>query len=240
MSATRRPLASTSQTIRRRGFLLVLSSPSGAGKTTITRRLLERDLALSLSVSVTTRPRRPSEIDGRDYHFIDRAAFDRMAEQGELLEHATVFENSYGTPRAPIEAAIAESRDVVTDIDWQGTQQLKQTVPRDLVTIFVLPPSLSALEARLKTRAQDSDEVVAARMAKAREEMSHWNEYDYVIVNDDLQKSVEQAEAIVAAERIKRGRTGDSLPASVIETADNLKRTAQPELSEFVEQLQAA
>jgi guanylate kinase len=240
MSATRRPPASTTQAIRRRGFLLVLSSPSGAGKTTITRRLLERDPTLSLSVSVTTRPRRPSEIDGRDYHFIDRTTFDRMAEQGELLEHATVFENSYGTPRAPIDAAIAESRDVVTDIDWQGTQQLKRTVFDSLVTIFVLPPSLSALEARLKTRAQDSDEVVAARMAKAREEMSHWSEYDYVIVNDDLQKSVEQAEAIVAAERIKRGRVGNSPSASVIETADSLKRTAQPKLSEFVEHLQAA
>jgi len=240
MSAGRHSRAAATQAIRRRGFLLVLSSPSGAGKTTITRRLLERDPALSLSVSVTTRPRRPSEMDGRDYHFIDKAAFDRMVERGELLEHATVFENSYGTPRAPIDAAIVESRDVVTDIDWQGTQQLKRTVADDLVTIFVLPPSLAALEARLKTRAQDSDEVVAARMAKAREEMSHWSEYDYVIVNDDLQKSVEQAEAIVAAERIKRGRSDSSPSASVIETADSLRRTAQPELSQFVEQLQAA
>ena len=240
MSVARRSRASATQAIRRRGFLLVLSSPSGAGKTTITRRLLERDPALSLSVSVTTRPRRPSEIDGRDYHFIDRATFDRMVAQGQLLEHATVFANSYGTPRAPIEAAIAASRDVVTDIDWQGTEQLKKTVPGDLVTIFVLPPSLSALEARLKTRAQDSDEVVAARMAKAREEMSHWSEYDYVIVNDDLQKSVEQAEAIVAAERIKRGRLDNSLADRVLELADSLKRTAQPNLPEFVEQLQAA
>lgn len=240
MSAGRQSRAPATPAIRRRGFLLVLSSPSGAGKTTITRRLLERDKALSLSVSVTTRPRRPSEIDGRDYQFIERADFDRMVAQGELLEHATVFDNSYGTPRAPIDAAIVESRDVVTDIDWQGTQQLKQTVPGDLVTIFVLPPSLSALEARLKTRAQDSAEVVAARMAKAREEMSHWSEYDYVIVNDDLQKSVEQAEAIVAAERVKRGRTVDGPSASAIETADSLKRTAQPELSGFVERLQAA
>lgn len=240
MSAARRSRAPATQVIRRRGFLLVLSSPSGAGKTTITRRLLERDPALSLSVSVTTRPRRPSEIDGRDYHFIDRATFDRMVARGQLLEHATVFENSYGTPRPPIDAAIAASRDVVTDIDWQGTQQLKKTVPGDLVTIFVLPPSLSALEARLKTRAQDSDEVVAARMAKAREEMSHWSEYDYVIVNDDLQKSVEQAEAIVAAERIKRGRLDDGLTDHVLELADSLKRTAQPNLPQFIEQLQAA
>lgn len=240
MSATRRSRAPATPAIRRRGFLLVLSSPSGAGKTTITRRLLERDPALSLSVSVTTRPRRPSEIDGRDYQFIDRTTFDRMVARDQLLEHATVFENSYGTPRAPIDAAIAASRDVVTDIDWQGTQQLKKTVPGDLVTIFVLPPSLSALEARLKTRAQDSDEVVAARMAKAREEMSHWSEYDYVIVNDDLQKSVEQAEAIVAAERIKRGRLDDSLKDRVLELADSLKRTAQPNLPQFIEQLQAA
>ncbi|MFZ2008331.1 MAG: guanylate kinase [Stellaceae bacterium] len=240
MSAARRSRVPATQSIRRRGFLLVLSSPSGAGKTTITRRLLERDPALSLSVSVTTRPRRPSEIDGRDYHFIDRATFDRMVAQAQLLEHATVFENSYGTPRAPIDAAIAASRDVVTDIDWQGTQQLKRTVPNDLVTIFVLPPSLSALEARLKTRAQDSDEVVAARMAKAREEMSHWTEYDYVIVNDDLQKSVEQAEAIVAAERFKRGRRDESASASILETADGLKRSAQPKLSKFIEHLQAA
>jgi len=163
-----------------------------------------------------------------------------MADQSQLLEHATVFGNSYGTPRAPIDEAMASVRDVVTDIDWQGTQQLKKSVPDDLVTIFVLPPSLSALEARLRTRAQDSDEVVAARMAKAREEMSHWSEYDYVIVNDDLQKSVEQAEAIVAAERTKRGRHVESLTDYVLELADNLKRTAQPELSGFVEQLQAA
>jgi guanylate kinase len=239
MSAPRRSRTST-HAIRRRGFLLVLSSPSGAGKTTITRRLLERDPTLSLSVSVTTRPRRPSEIDGRDYHFIDRAAFDRMVRQGELLEHATVFGNSYGTPRALVDGAITEGHDIVTDIDWQGTQQLKKNAPDDLVTIFILPPSLSALEARLKTRAQDSDEVVAARMAKAREEMSHWAEYDYVIVNDDLQKSVEQAEAIVAAERIKRGRLDKTSSGSVVELADALKRTAQPKLSEFVEQLQVA
>jgi guanylate kinase len=193
-------------TIRRRGFLLVLSSSSGAGKTTITRRLLERDPTLSLSVSVTTRERRPSEIDGRDYHFIDRATFDRMVAQGELLEHATVFGHCYGTPRAPIDAAIAEGRDIVTDIDWQGTQQVSASVGDDIVTIFVLPPSRSALESRLKTRAQDSAEVVAQRMAKSAEEMSHWPEYQYVVVNDDLDASVAQAQAIVAAERLKRTR----------------------------------
>jgi guanylate kinase len=196
-----------STTIRRRGFLLVLSSPSGAGKTTITRRLLERDPTLSLSVSVTTRPRRSSEIDGRDYHFIDQARFERMVAGDELLEHATVFGNSYGTPWEPIEVALAAGHDIVTDIDWQGTQQLsKSRVKDDLVTIFVLPPSPGALEARLRTRAQDSDAVVAQRMAKSSEEMSHWDEYQYFIVNDDLEISVAQAEAIVTAERLKRER----------------------------------
>jgi guanylate kinase len=196
-----------STTIRRRGFLLVLSSPSGAGKTTITRRLLERDPSLSLSVSVTTRPRRSSEIDGRDYYFIDQAKFERMVAGGELLEHATVFGNSYGTPSEAIENALAAGRDIVTDIDWQGTQQLsKSRVKDDLVTIFVLPPSPGALEARLRTRAQDSDAVVAQRMAKSAEEMSHWDEYQYFIINDDLEVSVAQAEAILVAERSKRER----------------------------------
>lgn len=201
MSAGRRSLG-----IRRRGFLLVLSSPSGAGKTTITRRLLERDPTLSLSVSVTTRPARPGEVDGRDYRFIDQATFDRMVAQDELLEHATVFGNSYGTPRRPIDEAIAAGRDVVTDIDWQGTQQISGKAGSDIVTIFVLPPSIEALEARLRTRAQDTDAVVAARMAKSAEEMSHWPEYAYVIVNDDLEISVAAAQAIVTAERLKRER----------------------------------
>ena len=236
MTAARRPATA----ITRRGFLLVLSSPSGAGKTTITRRLLERDPALSLSVSVTTRPRRPSEIDGRDYHFLDQAKFDRMVAQGELLEYATVFGNSYGTPRAPIEAALAAGNDVVTDIDWQGTQQLSKTVPRDLVTIFILPPSLAALEARLKTRAQDSAEVVAARMAKSQEEMSHWTEYEYVIINDDLQNSVAQAAAVVTAERGSRGRVHTDPSDTAIATATRLKRTAQPQLVAFVDRLRAA
>jgi guanylate kinase len=198
--------ARKSTAIRRRGFLLVLSSPSGAGKTTITHRLLERDPTLSLSVSVTTRPRRPSEIDGKDYTFIDQASFDRMVVQGDLLEHATVFGHSYGTPRQPIEAAIAAGRDIVTDIDWQGTQQISGQARGDIVTIFVLPPSREALEARLRTRAQDSDAVVAQRMAKSSEELSHWPEYGYVIVNDDLDASVAEVQAIVTAERLKRER----------------------------------
>jgi len=200
------PAHSPATAIRRRGFLLVLSSPSGAGKTTLTRRLLERDATLSLSVSVTTRPRRPSEIDGRDYSFIDQAIFDRMVAEGELLEHASVFGHCYGTPRQPIEAAIAVGRDIVTDIDWQGTQQVSASLSADLVTIFILPPTPQALEARLRTRAQDSDAVVAQRMAKSSEEMSHWPEYDYVIVNDDLEASVAQVQAIVTAERLSRER----------------------------------
>ncbi len=195
-----------SQAIRRRGFLLVLSSPSGAGKTTITRRLLERDPSLSLSVSVTTRPPRPGEIDGRDYRFIDQPRFDAMVAGGELLEHATVFDHNYGTPRQPIEAALAAGRDIVTDIDWQGTQQLSESFPHDLVTVFVLPPSMAALEARLRRRAQDTAEVVAERMAKSAEEMSHWSEYEYVIVNREIDESVAEAQAIVTAERVRRSR----------------------------------
>jgi guanylate kinase len=206
MSPARGPQGVKANSIRRRGFLLVLSSPSGAGKTTITRRLLERDPTLLLSVSVTTRPRRPSEIDGKDYHFIDQATFERMVAEGELLEHATVFGNCYGTPRQPIDAAIAVGRDVVTDIDWQGTQQVKASLRDDLVTIFILPPSSAALESRLRTRAQDSDAVVAQRMAKSAEEMSHWPEYGYVIVNGDLDASVDQAQAILTAERLRLDR----------------------------------
>ena len=192
--------------IRRRGLLLVLSSPSGAGKTTITRRLVDEDPALTLSISVTTRPMRPGEIDGRDYRFIDQRRFDQMVEQEELLEHARVFGNCYGTPRQPIEAALAAGRDVVGDLDWQGTQQLAGKVRPDLVAVFVLPPNTAALEERQRARAQDSASVVAARMAKSAEEMSHWPEYDYVIVNNTVEDSVAQARAIVTAERLRRER----------------------------------
>ena len=192
--------------ITRRGLLLVLSSPSGAGKTTITRRLIERDPSLSLSVSVTTRPPRPGETDGKDYRFIDQARFDAMVAEGELLEHATVFEHHYATPRQPVEAALAAGRDIVTDIDWQGTQQLGAGLPHDIVRVFVLPPGMEALEARLKTRAQDSAEVVAGRMAKSAEEMSHWSEYEYVIVNREIGDSVAEVQAIVTAERLRRTR----------------------------------
>ena len=192
--------------ITRRGFIMVLSSPSGAGKTTLTHRLLQTDPDLSLSVSVTTRARRPNEVEGVAYQFIDRARFDDMVVAGELLEHATVFGNSYGTPRAPVENVLAAGREIVSDLDWQGTQQLEQTIRADLVSVFILPPSVDELERRLTARNQDSPEVVRQRMAKALDEMSHWPEYDYVLVNRDLEESVATLGAIVRAERAKRVR----------------------------------
>ena len=193
-------------TIARRGLMLVLSSPSGAGKTTLSRRLLEADPLVELSISVTTRTQRPGEVDGRDYHFIDTVRFDAMVKQGELLEWAQVFGHRYGTPRAPVEAALARGRDVLFDIDWQGTQQLREKADRDLVSIFVLPPSIPDLERRLRTRAQDSDDVIHARMAKAADEMSHWAEYDYVVINSDIDHAFADVQAILAAERLKRER----------------------------------
>ncbi len=204
---TTRPLPLTpSGPVRRRGLMLVLSSPSGAGKTSISRRLLERHPDLSLSVSVTTRAPRPGEVDGVHYHFVDRATFERMAATGDLLEHAEVFGRHYGTPRAPVEAALADGRDVLFDIDWQGTQQLAENARDDLVAVFILPPSATELERRLRTRAQDSDEEIARRMSKAAGEMSHWPEYDYVVVNADFETSVAQTEAILTAERLRRRR----------------------------------
>jgi guanylate kinase len=186
--------------------LLVLSSPSGAGKTTLSRKLLEADPAVELSVSVTTRKQRPGEVDGQDYHFIDAARFDAMLKQGELLESAQVFGHRYGTPRAPVAAALARGRDVLFDIDWQGTQQLREKAAGDLVSIFVLPPSIPDLERRLRARAQDSDEVIHARMARAADEMSHWAEYDYVVINIDIERAFSDVRAILAAERLKRER----------------------------------
>jgi guanylate kinase len=192
--------------IKRRGLLLVLSSPSGAGKTTISRKLFEEDGKLAMSVSVTTRAKRPGEIDGTHYYFVDRAKFDQMVAQGELLEHAVVFGNCYGTPRGPVMQALDAGQDIISDVDWQGTQQLKENVRDDVVAIFVLPPSIEALKERLQSRAQDTPEVVQARMAKSSDEMSHWPEYDYVIVNDDLDTSVRQVQAILDAERKRRTR----------------------------------
>jgi guanylate kinase len=192
--------------IRRRGLMLVLSSPSGAGKTTISRRLLAVEPGLVMSVSATTRSKRPSERDGIDYHFVDTPTFERMIQQGEFLEHAQVFDHHYGTPRTPVENALTAGQDVLFDIDWQGTQQLAESARSDLVSVFILPPSTQALEERLKARAQDSDDVVAKRMAKAADEMSHWREYDYIIVNDDFEVSVQRVRAILLAERLKLDR----------------------------------
>ncbi len=193
-------------TISRRGLMLVLSSPSGAGKSTISRALLEKNSGLAMSVSATTRPMRTGETEGEDYFFVDQEKFDAMVKDGAFLEHATVFENSYGTPKGPVEAALNEGRDVLFDVDWQGTQQLARNAGKDLVSVFILPPSVEELERRLHNRAQDSDEVVRKRMAKATSEMSHWAEYDYIIVNEDFGISVARLEAILAAERLKRER----------------------------------
>jgi guanylate kinase len=192
--------------IQRRGLMLVLSSPSGAGKTTLSRQLLENDPHIQLSVSCTTRQKRPGERDGVDYRFVDTATFRGMIERKEFLEYAEVFGNYYGTPRAPVDAALTNGRDVLFDIDWQGTQQLEDKVKADLVTVFILPPSTRDLEKRLLTRAQDPKEVVAQRMAKAADEMSHYAEYDYVIVNRDIATSLSNLKAILTAERLKRER----------------------------------
>ncbi len=195
--------------VRRRGLLFILSSPSGAGKTTITRSLLERDPQLSISVSVTTRQPRPGEVDGKDYHFITKEQFDGMVENHQLLEHAKVFNNYYGTPLAQVEEALANSQDIIFDIDWQGTQQLKQKLVNDLVTVFILPPSQNELERRLRARQQDEEDVIRERMKKASDEISHYSEYDYIIVNNDLERSILQARAILEAERCKRRRLTD-------------------------------
>ena len=186
--------------------MLVLSSPSGAGKSTIAKALLARDAMLTMSVSVTTRPPRPGETDGSDYTFIDAATFAALAADGQLLEYATVFGNSYGSPRGPVERTLASGRDVLFDVDWQGTQQLRQNARTDLVSVFILPPSRAELESRLHTRAQDSEEVVRGRMAKAADEMSHWAEYDYIVVNRDIATAVAEVAAILAAERLRRER----------------------------------
>ncbi|HXF89099.1 MAG TPA: guanylate kinase [Xanthobacteraceae bacterium] len=199
--------------------MLVLSSPSGAGKTTLSRMLLEAEPDVTLSISVTTRPRRPGEIDGRHYHFVTQAEFERMRRNRDFLEWAKVFGHYYGTPRAPVDKALAQGRDVLFDVDWQGAKQLRSKAPDDLVSVFVLPPSIPELRRRLRSRAQDSNKVIAARMAKAAGEMSHWREYDYVIINRDLDQAFAELRAILASERLRRER--------------------QPGLAAFVRKLQA-
>lgn len=192
--------------IQRRGLMFVLSSPSGAGKTTITRSLLQNNKNLELSISATTRARRPGEVDGQDYYFVDIPQFNAMIENGEMLEHAKVFGNYYGTPKQPVEEALSRGNDIIFDIDWQGTQQLREIVPFDLVTVFILPPSSKELERRLRGRAQDSEEIIRHRMDKASDEMTHYSEYDYVLINKDFETAIEQAQTILEAERLKRHR----------------------------------
>ena len=192
--------------VERRGLMFVLSSPSGAGKTTLSRMLIERTAGLKMSVSATTRPIRPGEVKGSDYHFIDKARFEQMVKQGELLEWATVFDHRYGTPRAPVEAALSAGQDVLFDIDWQGTQQLREKARADVVSVFILPPSAADLERRLHSRAQDSDAVIRGRMSRASHEMSHWAEYDYIVINHDIAEAFAEVQSILKAERLKRER----------------------------------
>lgn len=195
--------------LKRRGLMYVLSSPSGAGKTTITRALLKKNEDLIISISATTRPRRSGEVQGQDYYFTDIPEFNQMVDNGEMLEHAKVFGHYYGTPREPVETALAGGKDVIFDIDWQGTQQLSEMARDDLVTVFILPPSARELENRLRTRSKDTLETetqIRDRMSKSNDEMSHYSEYDYVLINQDIDKTIEQAQMILDAERLKRRR----------------------------------
>ena len=202
-------------TMKRKGLLIILSSPSGAGKSTLAKRLMQWDPSLRFSVSATTRSPRPGEVDGKDYCFCSRAEFEAMVAAGEMLEHAEVFGNLYGSPKAPVVQAMAEGRDTLFDIDWQGGQQIRNSVlGKDVVSIFVLPPSIAELERRLRVRGQDSEAVIASRMAKSEAEISHWAEYDYVLVNDDIDRAETELKTILTAERMRRER--------------------QPGLSEFV------
>ena len=193
--------------MQRRGLLIIVSSPSGAGKSTLVRRLMEWDPTLRFSVSATTRPPRPGEVDGQHYHFTDRAAFRTMVEAGQMLEHAEVFGNFYGSPRGPVEAAMAEGRDTLFDVDWQGGQQIRASaLGPHVVSVFILPPSLAELERRLRGRGQDDESVIRDRMRKSRDEISHWAEYDYVLVNDDIEATETDLRAILTAERLRRDR----------------------------------
>ncbi len=192
--------------VERRGLMFVLSSPSGAGKTTLSRLLIKRTPGLKMSVSVTTRAKRPGEVEGKDYLFVDKARFEEMVKRHELLEWATVFDNRYGTPRAPVEAALSAGQDVLFDIDWQGTQQLREKARADVVSVFILPPSAADLEKRLHSRAQDTQEVIRGRMSRASHEMSHWAEYDYIVINRDVDEAFAEVQSILKAERLKRER----------------------------------
>ena len=192
--------------VERRGMMFVLSSPSGAGKTTLSRMLTEAMPGLRMSVSTTTRAKRPGEVEGRDYHFVDKTRFEEMVKRGELLEWATVFDNRYGTPKAPVEAALSAGQDVLFDIDWQGTQQLREKARADVVSVFILPPSAADLEKRLSSRAQDSAGVIRRRMSRASHEMSHWAEYDYIVINHDVDAAFAEVQSILKAERLKRER----------------------------------
>jgi len=192
--------------VDRRGLMFVLSSPSGAGKTTLSRLLIERMAGLKMSVSATTRAKRPGEVEGRDYLFVDKARFEDMVKRNELLEWATVFDNRYGTPRAPVETALSKGEDVLFDIDWQGTQQLREKARADVVSVFILPPSAADLEKRLHSRAQDSREVIRGRMSRASHEMSHWAEYDYIVINHEIDAAFAEVQSILKAERLKRER----------------------------------
>jgi guanylate kinase len=195
-----------SSNVDRRGLMFVLSSPSGAGKTTLSRMLIDRVAGLQMSVSATTRAMRPGEVNGRDYLFVDKPTFEAMEKRGDLLEWAVVFDNHYGTPRAPVETALASGRDVLFDIDWQGTQKLKEKAGADVVSVFILPPSASDLEKRLHTRAQDSAEIIRGRMDRASHELSHWAEYDYIVVNHNVDEAFLEVQSILKAERLKRTR----------------------------------
>lgn len=192
--------------LQRRGLMFVLSSPSGAGKTTITRALLNNNPNLEISISATTRPRRPGEVDGQDYYFVDIPQFNAMADNGEMLEHAKVFGNYYGTPKQPVEEALNRGNDIIFDIDWQGTQRLREIARDDLVTVFILPPNAKELERRLRSRAQDSEEAIRVRMDKAADEMTHYSEYDYVLINNNIDLAIAQAQNILDSERLKRHR----------------------------------
>src|SRR6476661_5660665 len=205
--------------VERRGLMFVLSSPSGAGKTTLSRMLMDRMPGLQMSVSATTRPKRPGEVEGRDYLFVDASKFEAMVKQDELLEWAVVFGNRYGTPRAPVEAALSAGRDVLFDIDWQGTQQLREKAGGDVVSVFILPPSAADLERRLHTRAQDSDEVIRGRMERASHELSHWAEYDYIVVNQNVDEAFSEVQSI-----LKPGRLRRALRTAFTESVGGLQR----------------